>query len=84
MSTYHLCEDRRLKMLRYIYALHTYVLSFAKRTKPLEDVMGQQQVSEQEFALLWAEDKILGWSDSSEPRVNGNGQGAGIWCKACE
>lgn len=73
-----------LMPIRYIYALHAYVLSFAKRTRPLEDIMGQEQVSETEFASLWAEDKIPDWSDASKARASGNGQDTGIWCGACE
>ena len=46
--------------------------------------MGQQQAAESEFTLLWAEDKIPGWSDAVKAKTNGNSQEAGIWCSACE
>lgn len=68
----------------YVTALHSYLLSFAKKTQPLVDVPGQQSVAEIEFETLWSEGKVTGWAKLSSGKVNGaSGEADGIWCSAC-
>jgi splicing factor 3A subunit 3 len=70
---------------RYIKNLHTYLLSFAKRTQPLVDVDIQHQEAEVEFNEKWEAGDIQGWEEStiSKPQTNVNGT-TGIWCSACK
>jgi splicing factor 3A subunit 3 len=62
----------------YLSGLHSYLLSFTKRTQPLVDVEAAQLQVEGEFDRLWEEGKIEGWT--SGPQTDGNGA---IWCPAC-
>ncbi|KAG6833955.1 hypothetical protein H0H87_007966 [Tephrocybe sp. NHM501043] len=66
----------------YIQNIHTYLLSFAKRTQPLVDIQTQQQEVEVEFNKNWEAQEISGWEES-QPKANGNGS-AGIWCAPCQ
>lgn len=68
---------------RYIKALHTYVLSFVKRTQPLTDVDAQQREAEKEFDVKWDAGEIVDWEDATNAKkVDGPVQGE-IWCPAC-
>ncbi|KAG6842012.1 hypothetical protein C0991_003538 [Blastosporella zonata] len=68
----------------YIQNLHTYLLSFAKRTQPLVDVQTQQQEVEVEFNRTWETQEISGWEES-KPQASANGTGSvGIWCAPCQ
>jgi len=68
----------------YIQNLHTYLLSFAKRTQPLVDIHTQQQEAEAEFNKKWEAEEITGWEESKpQGQVNGT-SAAGIWCAACQ
>lgn len=67
----------------YIQNLHSYLLSFAKRTSPLVDIQTQQQEVEAEFDKSWEAGEVPGWEESKpKAQLNGNGT-AGIWCAAC-
>ncbi|EJD01568.1 uncharacterized protein FOMMEDRAFT_126603 [Fomitiporia mediterranea MF3/22] len=70
----------------YITGLHSYLLSFAKKSQPLVDVTGQQRVAEAEFESLWADRKVEGWEDPSDSKLNGvkTEEGEGVWCSACQ
>jgi splicing factor 3A subunit 3 len=68
----------------YIKTLHTYLLSFTKRTQPLTNVEDQQKVAEEGFNTSWEAGNLSGWEaapPSAEEKANG---GAGIWCAACK
>lgn len=68
----------------YIKNLHTYLLSFAKRTQPLVDVQSQQEAADEEFNRKWEAEEIPGWEErTSKAPTNGNGA-AGIWCAHCK
>ncbi|RDB20114.1 Pre-mRNA-splicing factor sap61 [Hypsizygus marmoreus] len=68
----------------YIQNLHSYLLSFTKRTQPLVDIVTQQQEAEVEFNKKWEAGEISDWEES-KPKAQANGNGStGIWCAACQ
>ncbi|KAF7964977.1 hypothetical protein HWV62_23040 [Athelia sp. TMB] len=68
----------------YIKNLHTYLLSFSKRTQPLVDVDAQQRHAEVDFEAKWEAGEISGW-ETAKPKVQvSNGEAGGIWCAACQ
>ena len=70
---------------RYITALHSYLLSFTKRTRPLFDIESQQREVEVEFDTKWEAGEITGWEESNAKTQDAsNGAGQGIWCSACK
>ncbi|KAE9410051.1 hypothetical protein BT96DRAFT_464377 [Gymnopus androsaceus JB14] len=71
----------------YIQNLHAYLLSFTKRTQPLNDVDIQQQASASEFEKLWEAGELKIWEeDAANGKKAGaeSANGAGIWCSACQ
>jgi len=69
----------------YIKNLHTYLLSFTKRTQPLADVETGQQEAEAEFYTKWEGGEIVDWEESSgKTQAVSNGAAGGIWCSACQ
>ncbi|KAI0089104.1 RNA splicing factor PRP9 [Irpex rosettiformis] len=66
----------------YIKALHTYLLSFTKRSQPLVDIASQQREAEEVFIRQWEAGEIEGWEENRAAQ-NGEGSG-GIWCSACQ
>ncbi|KZT13015.1 uncharacterized protein LAESUDRAFT_690087 [Laetiporus sulphureus 93-53] len=70
----------------YIKALHAYLISFIKRAQPLVDIESQQREAEAEFVKKWEAGEIEGWEEErpSKPAANGDGNGEGIWCAACQ
>ncbi|KAF8504207.1 RNA splicing factor PRP9 [Gautieria morchelliformis] len=65
----------------YLTTLHSYLLSFTKRTQPLTDIARIHQAAEAEFDDLWEKGKVDDW----DPVKRENGEGtAGIWCTACQ
>ncbi|KAH8830392.1 hypothetical protein DL96DRAFT_1495288 [Flagelloscypha sp. PMI_526] len=64
----------------YIQALHNYLVSFVRRTKPLEDIGAQERDSLAEFVAKWEQKDIPGWD---APEANSDGS-TGIWCAACQ
>ena len=69
--------------LRYIKNLYNYLLSFVKRTQPLEDIESQQRSAAADFDKKWQVEEIPGWEDIA-PKSLPNGENAGIWCSACK
>ncbi|KAG5652668.1 hypothetical protein H0H81_004160 [Sphagnurus paluster] len=68
----------------YIQILHSYLLSFVKRTQPLEDISTHQERAEAEFNDKWEANEVSGWEES-KPQALANGNGSvGIWCAACQ
>uniref|UniRef100_A0A8H7Y0P1 U1-type domain-containing protein n=1 Tax=Psilocybe cubensis TaxID=181762 RepID=A0A8H7Y0P1_PSICU len=69
----------------YIKNLHSYLLSFTKRTQPLVDIDTRQRDAASEFDQKWEEHEIPGWEVASESKslTNGN-ENTGIWCSACQ
>lgn len=69
----------------YIKNLHTYLLSFTKRTQPLVDVETRQQEAEIEFNTKWEAGEVADWEESSgKAQAVSNGTIGGIWCSACK
>ncbi|KAJ2931604.1 hypothetical protein H1R20_g5510, partial [Candolleomyces eurysporus] len=66
----------------YIKELHTYLLSFIKKSQPLHNVESEQQRADEEFKKKWDANEIAGW-EAEKPKTDANG-GAGIWCAACQ
>ncbi|KAF8204787.1 RNA splicing factor PRP9 [Pholiota molesta] len=69
----------------YIKNLHSYLLSFTKKTQPLEDVETRQHNAAMEFDTKWDANEISGWEDLAEAKNQANGsENGGIWCNACQ
>jgi splicing factor 3A subunit 3 len=70
---------------RYVKVLHAYLLSFTKRTQPLENVEELQKAAEADFNSKWETGSVPGWegiaASNAEEKANG---GVGIWCAACK
>ena len=73
---------------RYVGGLATYLESFLKRTRPLEDLDQVFASFDKDFEKAWAANEVPGWG--SEPYVAGpsapvtEGTGEGVWCPDCE
>ncbi|KAH7396124.1 hypothetical protein BKA66DRAFT_566630 [Pyrenochaeta sp. MPI-SDFR-AT-0127] len=70
---------------QYLKALQDYLEGFMRRTKPLENLDKLFANFDKEFVELWEKDEVSGWeknAPSSAP-TNGEAQGEGIWCSAC-
>ncbi|KAF8913757.1 hypothetical protein CPB84DRAFT_1669479 [Gymnopilus junonius] len=69
----------------YIKSLHSYLLSFTKRTQPLVDVDSRQRNAAMEFDKKWEAHEIPGWEDPPDSKSQANGtESSGIWCSACQ
>ncbi|KAF8607528.1 hypothetical protein BDV93DRAFT_487253 [Ceratobasidium sp. AG-I] len=69
----------------YLSNLHAYLVSFVKRTRPLQPHAQLQSDAEAEFDKLWEQNQIQGWDASGAPGVtNGSTPAEGIWCPACQ
>lgn len=91
------CPIKRAEKLKdeyfqYVGALATYLGSFMKRIRPLEDLDKTFAGFDTEFEEAWAEDGVPGWSANetavapsatSAPTASGD-SGEGVWCQACE
>lgn len=73
---------------RYLGNLASYLESFMRKTKPLENLDKLFAEFEEEFQLKWAAGEIEGWGSSEAANNTGNpateGTGEGIWCPDCE
>lgn len=74
---------------QYTGSLATYLESFMRRAKPLEDLDKLFSSFDREFVEAWDADKVLGWSatetgneGTAGPTAEGTGEG--IWCPDCE
>ncbi|KDQ64343.1 hypothetical protein JAAARDRAFT_52300 [Jaapia argillacea MUCL 33604] len=70
----------------YIKALHSYLLSFLKRSQPLADVDSQQEQAHAEFQKKWEAGEVEDWEPPTSVKVtvDSNGPESGIWCSACQ
>jgi splicing factor 3A subunit 3 len=69
---------------QYLKALQDYLDSFMRRTKPLENLDKLFASFDKEFEELWSQDQIPGWEKNAPMSKNGEAQGVGIWCAACQ
>ena len=74
--------------LQYVARLATYLDSFVRRTRPLEDLSKMFLRYQREFDTAWESGTVPGWtkdqdtSMSTEPQTEGTG--SGMWCPDCE
>ncbi|KAK1231827.1 Pre-mRNA-splicing factor sap61 [Marasmius sp. AFHP31] len=68
----------------YIKGLHSYLVSFVRKTQPLQDIDASQEEAKQEFEKAWAAGEVKDWEDGSEKRAQEQGTSGGIWCVACQ
>ncbi|KAF2422175.1 putative splicing factor 3a subunit 3 [Tothia fuscella] len=73
---------------QYISALATYLESFMRKTRPLEDLDKIFERFNAEFEKAWTDDEVPGWgkdtSSTSKPALATQGEGTGLWCAVCE
>ncbi|GAB7346970.1 hypothetical protein MBLNU459_g3128t1 [Dothideomycetes sp. NU459] len=73
---------------QYLGALASYLESFMRRTKPLEDLDKLFAQFDREFQEDWEADKLPGWqSGKGKQQSDGpvtEGTGEGVWCSDCE
>ncbi|OAL31285.1 hypothetical protein AYO20_08340 [Fonsecaea nubica] len=80
--------------LQYVASLDSYLESFIRRTRPLEDLAKLFLRYQRDFDTAWEAGTVPGWtkeqkeqestsaSASSGPQTEGTG--AGVWCPDCE
>lgn len=85
LSGASLTPARRSPAASYITALHSYLLSFSARTRPLTDLLPAEEEAATEFDAKWKEGTVEGWELESEgpAAAEGSGSAEGIWCAAC-
>jgi splicing factor 3A subunit 3 len=69
---------------RYVGDLASYLESFIKKIKPLENLDKLFEAFDKEFDEAWSANKVEGWSDEPKPDAAGPADGEGIWCADCE
>ncbi|KAJ6107233.1 hypothetical protein N7523_008556 [Penicillium sp. IBT 18751x] len=76
------------KYFRYVGELASYLESFIKRVKPLEDLDKLFGSFDEEFDKQWEAKEVPGWTEektengASGPKTEGTGEGT--WCPDCE
>lgn len=76
------------KYFRYVGELASYLESFVKRTRPLQDLDKLFGSFDEEFDKQWSAQEVPGWTEATEnvtsgPKTEGTGEGI-IWCPDCE
>jgi splicing factor 3A subunit 3 len=73
---------------QYLGNLATYLESFMRRIKPLEDLDRLFASFDDEFVQMWDKDEVVGWQlNKTKETTDGpatEGTGEGIWCADCE
>ncbi|KAL1990014.1 hypothetical protein VTN49DRAFT_7211 [Thermomyces lanuginosus] len=73
---------------QYVGNLASYLESFIRRVRPLEDLDKLFASWDEEFEKLWAAKEVPGWGPEkaangpAQPKTQGTGEG--IWCPDCE
>ncbi|KAJ5223344.1 hypothetical protein N7468_007886, partial [Penicillium chermesinum] len=70
------------KYFRYVNELASYLESFIKRARPLQDLDATFAAFLQDFDKKWAAKEIPGWTD--EDNGKGGESGDDLWCPDCE
>ena len=72
---------------QYLGNLATYLESFMRRIKPLEDLDRLFISFDEDFLKAWEKDEVTGWQLNAKSTTDGpatEGTGEGIWCADCE
>lgn len=74
---------------KYVGEVASYLESFMRRTRPLENVDRVLASFDQEFAVAWDKDEVEGWKDESAAVTSDGGERTlsspdAVWCEACE
>jgi splicing factor 3A subunit 3 len=73
---------------KYVGELASYLDSFMKRTRPLENLEKLYATFKEEFDEAWEKNEILGWAPEGDSSANGAVKQQisveGIWCDDCE
>ncbi|KAI5211981.1 hypothetical protein AUEXF2481DRAFT_105456 [Aureobasidium subglaciale EXF-2481] len=72
---------------QYLGNLATYLESFMRRIKPLEDLDRLFIGFDEDFLKAWEKDEISGWQLNTKSTADGpatEGTGEGMWCADCE
>ena len=70
---------------KYLGNLATYLESFMRRTRPLDDLDTLFTSFDEEFDKAWEKNEVLGWEVDAVPAGPvTEGTGEGIWCADCE
>jgi len=79
------------KYLKYVGNLASYLESFVRRTRPLDDLSEKFKKIDRDFESDWNAGKIPGWTRETQPSestdISGpttEGTGSGVWCPDCE
>ncbi|PHH78184.1 hypothetical protein CDD82_3169 [Ophiocordyceps australis] len=73
-------EKMNDEYLQYLAELANYLISFKKRTKPLESMDKILSDFDAEFAKAWENGEMEGWQSESKPECTTES----IWCADCE
>jgi splicing factor 3A subunit 3 len=72
----------------YVGELSSYLESFVKKVRPLEDLDKLFATLNEDFEVQWSAKQVPGWAEEkSENATSGpttEGTGEGIWCADCE
>ncbi|KAF4585986.1 hypothetical protein GQ602_005291 [Ophiocordyceps camponoti-floridani] len=70
--------------LQYVGQLSEYLISFRKRTKPLDDTEKVLREFDQEFDKAWETDSVKGWQLDKPSEATKTSEETIIWCDDCE
>jgi splicing factor 3A subunit 3 len=82
-------DKRKNDYFVYVGTLSSYLESFLRRTRPLEDLGKVFAGINADFEKAWEEDDAPGWGSKTEKPATGpaapvtEGTGEGVWCAAC-
>lgn len=71
------------RYFRYISELSSYLESFIKRVRPLQDLDTTFSAFEQDFDKQWAAKEVPGWTETTGGE-GADGSVEGTWCPDCE
>ena len=80
-------EKDNNRYFNYVGNLASYLQSFIRKTRPLDDLDKLFNSIESDFEKAWAEDSLPGWSVTDKSEMKGlvtEGTGEGIWCSDCQ
>jgi splicing factor 3A subunit 3 len=69
---------------QFLGALMSYLESFIRKIRPLEDLEKLFRTFDQEFEKAWELGEVAGWTQDTNGDGKSQGPGEGIWCDDCE